>query len=479
MPPAPVRNAWPPQGGPNDTVYAPELRPPSDLRQIRAFTTWQQEQHEINPTENPPTWQEYQIMKQIQSGYTPEQRATPLAPPNIPPLAALAQPAIDPAIIADERLNLMHQEMQEMKAELARMKAAAEEADDERSDNDDTHRRKAKRKRTAPFILCVKNKKLSPNQQIVKEELRNIAKKEMQNLTGLTKNPFPINQDLCDSTDEEDTSSSNAQPVAAAQMPVDLKSEVDSPTNRAIIERVALLVYREQTNPETCTLTIKDDDITFTQRDVEELAKLKEQRKQGIEQFKKDHDGVDPSCLLRTPWMSEAISELTTGSEATKITHQRHLAEKAGRTLQDILDGEKILEKRPLAWRSHTVNEVFEQLDKNRRKILRKRKKSITTLPRYDLGRVQQNPPGPTTPRIYSFMISRRWYKNHEGDTLDDDWPGIRGNPSGFTTSGTDSSVDEEQNDDNRARTTSPSNSQTALDANDPSPTDPQSSGAE
>ncbi len=69
----------------------------------------------------------------------------------------------------------------------------------------------------------------------------------MQNLTGLTKNPFPINQDLCDSTAEEDTSSSNAQPVAAAQMPVDLKSEVDSPTNRAIIERVALLVYREQT----------------------------------------------------------------------------------------------------------------------------------------------------------------------------------------------------------------------------------------
>ncbi len=68
----------------------------------------------------------------------------------------------------------------------------------------------------------------------------------MQNLTGLKKNPFPINKDLCDSSDEEDTSRSNVQPVAAAQMPVDLKAEVDSPTNRAIIERVALLVYREQ-----------------------------------------------------------------------------------------------------------------------------------------------------------------------------------------------------------------------------------------
>ncbi len=180
MPPAPVPNAWPPQGGPNDTVYAPEIRPPSDLRQIRAFTAWQQEQHQINPTENPPTWQEYQIMKQIQSRYTPAsaQRADAPGPPNIQstlphqPLVPVAQPAIDPAIIADERLNLMHQEMQDMKAELARMKAAAEEADDERSENEDAHRRKAKRKRTAPFILCVKSKKLSPDQQLVKEELR-------------------------------------------------------------------------------------------------------------------------------------------------------------------------------------------------------------------------------------------------------------------------------------------------------------------
>ncbi len=54
--------------------------------------------------------------------------------------------------------------------------------------------------------------------------------------------------------------------------------------------------------------------------------------------------------------MSEAVSDLSSGSDQAKITHQRRLAEAAGRTLQDILDGMKILEKRSLSWRSHTVS---------------------------------------------------------------------------------------------------------------------------
>ncbi len=38
-------------------------------------------------------------------------------------------------------------------------------------------------------------------------------------------------------------------------------------------------------------------------------------------------------------------------------------------------------------------------------------------------------------------MISRRWYANHEADTLTEDFPGIRkNNPPGFDTSGTSSS---------------------------------------
>ncbi len=77
---------------------------------------------------------------------------------------------------------------------------------------------------------------------------------------------------------------------------------------------------------------------------------------QGIPLFKNDNNNIDPSCLLRTPWMSEEVSDLSTGSDGARLAYQRALADRSGRTLQDILDGYKILERRALAWRSETVS---------------------------------------------------------------------------------------------------------------------------
>ncbi|PSR70652.1 hypothetical protein PHLCEN_2v13457 [Hermanssonia centrifuga] len=368
----------------------------------------------------------------------------------------------------------MQRDMQDMRSEIARLKAsAAEMADHEQSEDETPRCSKTKRKRANMYILCKKNAKLTDDQLTVKECLRKLTKKEMQNLTGIKKNPFPIHRDPDEISDEE-IEAPDGQPTTT-RMPIEWPEDVNSIVNHAVIQRAALLVYREQTDQATRTISIV---LPFTQQDVEELAKvtfrswkkgwrlqrdlnakerrlaqvtmlrrqgrqrtLKEQRETAVEQFKKDHEGIDPTCLLKTPWMSEAVSDLSSGSDQAKITHQRRLAEAAGRTLQDILDGMKILEKRSLSWRSHTVTAVFEELDHNRRKALRKKKKNVNTIPRYDLGRVKTQHPSAETPKIFPFMISRRWYKENEAETLTEDWPGTRKrNPDGFSTSGTETS---------------------------------------
>lgn len=174
-------NVWPPQGGPNDSVYTPQVAPPPSLRELREFQAWQHEEHRKNPTAPPPTWQEYQVMQQIMTGYTPVH-----VPPPALPLSTLQTAgtttatdtgaAIDPTILAEERINALRRDVHDLRAEMDKMKAAArleaEEADNEDTDDDVPRRQKTKRKRKVQYILCAKRARLSEEQVRIKEDLR-------------------------------------------------------------------------------------------------------------------------------------------------------------------------------------------------------------------------------------------------------------------------------------------------------------------
>ncbi len=67
----------------------------------------------------------------------------------------------------------------------------------------------------------------------------------MQNLTGIKKNPFPIHRDPDEISDEE-IEAPDGQPTTT-RMPIEWPEDVNSIVNHAVIQRAALLVYREQT----------------------------------------------------------------------------------------------------------------------------------------------------------------------------------------------------------------------------------------
>ncbi|KIP03683.1 hypothetical protein PHLGIDRAFT_121381 [Phlebiopsis gigantea 11061_1 CR5-6] len=234
--------AWPPSGGPNDHLYAPQnpaAAPPAavgpSVEDLRLFQAWSRTQSQ-NP---PPTWAEYQLFRQITGG---------AAPP--PPVHGPAQHVLDPQLSIMDNFMAVDQRMELLEAELNTMKrksrsyADGEDADDEESDEEEPRRRRGRRARNSPFILCEKGARLSPPQELVKRDLRCHVKREMQKLAGLGKNPFPFypNEDeplqdvpsIPSAPAEDDPGAGAPQGPAVAALPIDWTEDIDSPVNAVI-----------------------------------------------------------------------------------------------------------------------------------------------------------------------------------------------------------------------------------------------------
>lgn len=170
VPPVPVP-AWPPAGGPNDHLYAPQNAAPPypapempSIDEIRHFQTWARTQQR----DPPPTWGEYQLMLHIM------RTAAPLP---VPPANAPAPPAIDPQLGAVDNSATMEQRMQGFEAELADLKKKrahpedGEDANDKDSDNEESSGRRRKKARLRVLILCAKGASLTQDQKAAKQML--------------------------------------------------------------------------------------------------------------------------------------------------------------------------------------------------------------------------------------------------------------------------------------------------------------------
>ncbi|KZT04708.1 uncharacterized protein LAESUDRAFT_760994, partial [Laetiporus sulphureus 93-53] len=375
-----------------------------------------------------PSIQQFAEFQGMLSGHIPHQQ----------PLAAPAVPAIQPHLDMQADIAQLRRELQEMKDKAGRQHEENEGTDSESDAPVTKHRRKTCKSVTAKRILSLEKGNLSKRQAEVREELQEAVIGHLKTLTGLRRNPFPLQGDVNDENDDVDGSAQDKP-----SMEFNFDETVTYEENAAIIRHIADLVYKEQTNDVSRTIT--HPDVNFTKRDLEEFAKtrfrtwkrayqaqkdelkkaaqlanqarnrrrrrqeqLKQLRGTAVKAYQKRFK-VDPSPVLLTDWMSEACSDWSDEEEARDV-HRQLLATKAGLTQEEIEEGVKVLERRSLAWRSGQLCSVLAKLDQ----IVQTKRKGQGNAP-IKMKRVDLQRPCTGVPpsKIYPFAISMAWVKEH------------------------------------------------------------------
>ncbi|PSR80829.1 hypothetical protein PHLCEN_2v6600 [Hermanssonia centrifuga] len=386
-------------------------------------------------------FQEYQAMKrhsqiQDQGTHRDNQQPNPgttLAPSNTS--------AIDPSLEIASRLDEVQKEL----ASLKRRRDQEEEDDDDEEDDRRGRRRGRKGRSRNEQILTRYDAKLSGKERQVYKELKAKTRLQVQELTGIGKNPFARKTTTLLSDEEGADSEPSTPTPGPGQMRVAFGRPVDEPENRKIIERAAHLIHAQETNQETWTITHKD--VKFTKRDLEEFAKdtirnwqqaynhkknedkrtkrkmhvdrnrrvqrqralkLRRSDPEVIAMYTKKHPGTNLEPILKTPFMTEENSEFSATDEEVRKQLLTKAREDVGMTEKEITEGIKVLEVRSLAWRSRKLRHIYEELDAYHNKKMRlNTKKTAPALRRVNLNRPREGPP---TIAVCPFMISSNWH---------------------------------------------------------------------
>ncbi|EMD32047.1 hypothetical protein CERSUDRAFT_99746 [Gelatoporia subvermispora B] len=376
--------------------------------------------------------------------------------------------SLPPAPAIQPNLELQA-ELQELRTEIATLKRKRVSPGDDDYDGDEDHaetehqlekrrrRRRCGKKQAAKYILgnCTLDS-LTPKQLETREELHEMVREQIYQLTGYHKNYFLVrrvgNQRIVP----------KEPPHLDPPLPQFWRLDFDAPVNRSpnskIVQRVAELVYQaQQTGAETRKL--KHPDVRFTEKDCQDFAKTvirsifqayqthmhpknkgkkrlvshsHNRRKGRQRQIKsnrvalvKDYInayGEDPTPYLETDWMTEEISDWEHVTADLRTKRCNTALKKAGLSIPEagVEDKRVVLEVRRPRWRSKKFRQVlanFEPLraDKMRYKCER------PSHPRIDLKRPYVHPP-PAHLAVYPLMISQHWIDkyapNYEPDEL-------------------------------------------------------------
>ncbi|KAH9923574.1 hypothetical protein B0H21DRAFT_826820 [Amylocystis lapponica] len=426
------------------------------FQQYREFVA---EFQAANPNQPPPSLDQFQQFQLLDIT-----RILNL-PPMLPP---------PPVIQPDLEINAALATIQKDVAELKRARQEEENDADNESDEHPTKKRSRRAKTTkADRILTVKGKKLANDQIMVAAELKTRINQKLMDLTGLGPNPFPLRKAAADEDGDEPPAEdgpganegAGGDEVVPNRMEFDFVSThgVRKPANARVIQRAVDLVFTDETNPDTRTIT--HPTVQFTKPDLAEFAKskfrtwrkcylnrvdeeknaaaivhqaknkrhrrrqqawLRKLRASQVEKYLKKY-GVNPEPLLHTDWMSEQVSGWS-DDEESQSARRKLLAERASLTPADIESGTKVLERRQLAWRSAALTLVYARLDEL---VIAYRKRSanptIDKYKRINLGRPRLDAPDT---KVYPFAISARWIRGHLEDVATIDT--FKNNPAGF-----------------------------------------------
>ncbi|EKM48874.1 uncharacterized protein PHACADRAFT_202290 [Phanerochaete carnosa HHB-10118-sp] len=244
------------------------------------------------------------------------------------------------------------------------------------------------------LILMVLKANLSEQEAKVKGELsfqyqQTEVNVEFYNVTSLGKNPFIMR--CGDPEPPTPAPGSNCLSIAWGK-------DVDHPVNRAVIEQIARLVYKKQTNKNTWTILYKK--VKFTLSNIQKMVKQRIQTWKTLYSQKKDpvraekrfsnrdnsqraarqrekkicrgkarsfyieENSADPVKLLETPWMSEEISTFSASDLGKHQQLYDEAAEKCKMTDDEIKRGVKVLEMWSFAWCTKRYGDVMHKLDR-------------------------------------------------------------------------------------------------------------------
>ncbi|KAI0763896.1 hypothetical protein BC629DRAFT_1542689 [Irpex lacteus] len=256
-----------------------------------------------------------------------------------------------------------------------------------------------KRKRESSLrVLSRDHQDLTPDEMSVRRYLSKQARSEFCTLTGTSKEEYRLKR--LSSESDMDESDDDVAPLSAntnisPAMTFRWNDDVDSLHNDRIIRHVASLIYNVQSNPTARTLPrtativkfVEEDIVVFVKTYVRSCRKAraakrhpvrkdrrissmtknrrkgrqrtrKEQLLEGVDKYIEDH-GVDPTSAIRTPWMSEELSDCSLDDRTAYLDNLKKRNTLTATSEQDIADGVKILERVSLAWKSSKVSYDF------------------------------------------------------------------------------------------------------------------------
>ncbi|GBE84637.1 hypothetical protein SCP_0606160 [Sparassis crispa] len=427
-----------PAGGPAALPNIPLQPNPAPhiqaLNPVAFFQQYQQFVHDFTvntPGAVPPTLDQFrQYFEMI--GHLPPPPPLPLGPAQI-------QPNLELAAAVEEVRNEIAVLKRDLENSAVVGDAAGHEADDEGTLP--LRKRLKKTKKDEKQILSKPKDELREEQLAVREELMHLINRALRDLTGLKRNPFPLNKD--NETDESSASDGDDD-NGVPRMDINLTADIRHHLNEKVIDRAVDMVYTAQTNRNTCTLS--NPDVKFTRNDLIVFAKNKfrswrkaylvqqdeEKKARALKQqagnkrhrrqkqlkklragvrdkYKKKH-GVDPGAFLVTDWMSEQVSDWSDDDEE-KAERRNELAQRANLTPDEIAGEFKVLERRQFTGHSQKLCTVYKELDQLVQITCNKMKNPpVEKYKRINLGWALNSAP---TTRVYSCMLSRTWVRAH------------------------------------------------------------------
>ncbi|KAI0038185.1 hypothetical protein FA95DRAFT_1613570 [Auriscalpium vulgare] len=378
-------------------------------------------------------------------------------------VASTDNAAIQPNLALVAEMESLAQRLTAIESEVAELKRArSEDGAQAGAANDAAPRKRAKQSRSKggvlDRILSVPKENLTAEQAAVRAELKELVKTQLKLLTGIQSNGTlnPEDKDNTDGESDDDFPvSDDENPAAEKFLHFDFTQDVTALANELVIQRAADIVWREQMDKETCTLTHKNtlftlkDLVSFGKDNYREwrrkrniasdpiLAKkralkqainrrvqrqkaLQEDREKVLAAYQTKYKRNVAAVLEEAAWMSDELSGLDTDDETKRRTHRDELATAARLSKEDRDEGVPVWEVRRPAYRTQEVNDIIDELDglrREQRKANRKAKRATTK--RVNLGRLRQDPPDVP---VYPFMLDTEWFKTykaaHPGDDL-------------------------------------------------------------
>ncbi|EKM48567.1 uncharacterized protein PHACADRAFT_202655 [Phanerochaete carnosa HHB-10118-sp] len=387
-----------------------------------AYNKFKRELQAADPECPPPTMQEWREMMGLSSGQSGDRATARTCRPAGRNAQRREAMVIDPALLETEETGgVPSTEGGAAVAAVARVQKASEPD-------------------IAPRLILMANKtELNKRQQTTKSELVSLVKQEVHNITGIAKNPFVLRRG------QPEPTTPAARP---SYLPIAWSEPVDHPTNRAVIEQVARLIYAEQTDKEKWTISCKE--VKFTLCDIEEMvknhlrnwktaysqkkdpAKTKNRRLDACSLYEEKH-GVNPQPLVETPWMTEEVSTFSASDDAKRQMFYSEAKEKSGLTDEDIARGIKMLELRSFTWRTNRVTQIYHELDDLYNANLKAEVPQVHR--RIDLGRISRTNVPDLKRLISPVLVNTTWLKRWQAErhgARDQDIKFKVKNPRGF-----------------------------------------------